>query len=274
VSLFLHQKTLPPLLSRWQLEFKQRRNAALSPSCAPLPCRLAASSSVHASLGRFGRCHQLAQRIEEYCDQDAELLYLTARWYDPKIGRFISADPFEGKQQDPRSFNRCSYSHGDPVHSTDASGQMTLGETMTTLNNISMAYTPASIAFDVATGNYVGAAEDIATELIGIRKPGGSQAHHIVGAVTDSGRATRDKLLAHNMSVNSPANGVFLPGCGPTTNVIGMIHCGKHTEAYELAVYERINHLNKREDIISALDDIRRELLSNNFVALNVRSLQ
>jgi len=201
---------------------------------------------------------------------------------------------------------------------------MTLGGTMTTLNHVSMAYAAASIAFDLVTGNYVGAAEDIATdlvcakfgktlcqkagqqlkvfcnalrcknliphidlgsfpsgaslsknlELMGIRKPSGSQAHHIVGAVTDAGKRTRDKLAAHNISVNSPANGVFLPGCGPTTNVIGMIHCGKHTEAYELAVLERIQHLNKREDIISALDDIRRELLSNNFTALNVRALQ
>lgn len=105
---------------------------------------------------------------------------------------------------------------------------------MATLNNISMAYTAASIAFDLATGNYVGAAGDIATdlvcakfgrtlcqkagqqlavfcnaircrsmiphislgslprgasltknlELIGIAKPTGSQAHHIVGAAT------------------------------------------------------------------------------------------
>lgn len=52
-----------------------------------------------------------------------------------------------------------------------------------------------------------------------------------------------------------------------------MIHCGKHTEAYEREVFDRINHLSKREDIISALDDIRRELLSSNFVVLNVRSL-
>jgi RHS repeat-associated protein len=93
----------------------------------------------------------------EYWDQDSQLLYLRARWYDPKMGRFISGDPFEGKQQDPRSLNRYSYSHGDPVHNTDASGQMTLGETMTTLNNVSMAYTAASIVFDVATGNYIAA---------------------------------------------------------------------------------------------------------------------
>jgi RHS repeat-associated protein len=259
----------------------------------------------------------------EYWDQDSELLYLRARWYDPKVGRFISPDPFQGIQEDPRSLNRYAYSYSDPVHRLDRSGLMSMAETNVVLNNISMAYTAASIAFDIATGNYVGAAEDIATdlvcakfgkalcqkagqqlkvfcnaihcnrvlahlelgglpsgaslsknlELIGIRKPSGSQAHHIVGAVTEFGQRTRAQLANHNISVNSPANGVFLPGCGPTTNVIGMIHCGKHTEAYEREVFNRINHLGKREDIISALDDIRRELLSNNFVVLNVRSL-
>lgn len=62
----------------------------------------------------------------EYFDQDNQLLYLRARWYDPKIGRFISADPYEGKQRDPRSLNRYSYAHSDPVHGSDPSGRMTL----------------------------------------------------------------------------------------------------------------------------------------------------
>jgi hypothetical protein len=56
------------------------------------------------------------------------LLYLRARWYDPQIGRFISADPFEGRQRDPRSLNRYSYAHSDPVHQRDPSGGMSLGE--------------------------------------------------------------------------------------------------------------------------------------------------
>jgi RHS repeat-associated protein len=58
----------------------------------------------------------------EYWDQDAQLLYLRARWYDPKVGRFISTDPFEGRQKDPRSLNRYSYVHGDPMHFADPSG--------------------------------------------------------------------------------------------------------------------------------------------------------
>jgi RHS repeat-associated protein len=61
----------------------------------------------------------------EYWDQDAQLLYLRARWYDPRIGRFISPDPFEGRQRDPRSLNRYVYAHSDPVHGTDPSGKMT-----------------------------------------------------------------------------------------------------------------------------------------------------
>lgn len=58
----------------------------------------------------------------EYWDQDSELLYLRARWYDPKIGRFVSADPFEGRQTDPRSLNRYSYVQSDPLSNIDPSG--------------------------------------------------------------------------------------------------------------------------------------------------------
>lgn len=67
----------------------------------------------------------------EYWEQDAQLLYLRARWYDPKIGRFISGDPYEGTQEDPRSLNRYTYAHSDPVHNIDPNGLMILSEAMT-----------------------------------------------------------------------------------------------------------------------------------------------
>jgi RHS repeat-associated protein len=91
----------------------------------------------------------------EYWDQDAQLLYLRARWYDPRIGRFISGDPFEGKQRDPRSLNRYAYAHSDPIHGSDPSGRMTLGEVGTTLNIVgnlaSRAMTGYSL-YQAATG--------------------------------------------------------------------------------------------------------------------------
>lgn len=62
----------------------------------------------------------------EYWDQDAQLLYLRARWYDPRLGRFISADPFEGRQKDPRSLNRYAYAHNDPLQHVDPTGRMSV----------------------------------------------------------------------------------------------------------------------------------------------------
>ena len=59
----------------------------------------------------------------EYWDQDAQLVYLRARWYDPRIGRFISGDPFEGVQRDPRSLNRYAYASSDPITRVDPSGK-------------------------------------------------------------------------------------------------------------------------------------------------------
>ncbi|MBL8371594.1 MAG: hypothetical protein JNK28_09410 [Burkholderiaceae bacterium] len=47
----------------------------------------------------------------------------------PASGRFISADPFEGRQRDPRSLNRYTYAHGDPVHNIDPSGLFTTMDT-------------------------------------------------------------------------------------------------------------------------------------------------
>lgn len=58
----------------------------------------------------------------EYWDTDSQLLYLRARWYDAPLGRFISADPYQGNASDPRSLNRYLFAHGDPVHNTDPSG--------------------------------------------------------------------------------------------------------------------------------------------------------
>ncbi|MFD2115081.1 RHS repeat-associated core domain-containing protein [Paenibacillus yanchengensis] len=33
----------------------------------------------------------------EYWDEETNLQYLRARWYDPSIGRFIYEDVYEGK---------------------------------------------------------------------------------------------------------------------------------------------------------------------------------
>ena len=60
-------------------------------------------------------------RVEEW-DSEIGLQYLRARWYDPKRGRFISADKYEGCPNVPISANKFLNAHGDPVGGLDPSG--------------------------------------------------------------------------------------------------------------------------------------------------------
>jgi RHS repeat-associated protein len=104
--------------------------------------------------GEVGR--QAHHYTGEFWDQDAQLLYLRARWYDPRIGRFISADPFEGRQRDPRSLNRYSYAHGDPVHNADPTGAMSMSEVGSTLGIVGNLATRAMTVhglYNAATGD-------------------------------------------------------------------------------------------------------------------------
>ncbi|TWT32078.1 RHS repeat-associated core domain-containing protein [Blastopirellula retiformator] len=48
--------------------------------------------------------------------------YLRARYYDPNSGRFNRLDPFAGNSQDPQSFHKYLYTHGNPVMGADPSG--------------------------------------------------------------------------------------------------------------------------------------------------------
>jgi RHS repeat-associated protein len=50
------------------------------------------------------------------------LYYYNARYYDPTIGRFISADPFMLRPSYPQGLNRYSYVFNNPLRYTDPTG--------------------------------------------------------------------------------------------------------------------------------------------------------
>ncbi|WP_456236734.1 RHS repeat domain-containing protein [Blastopirellula retiformator] len=52
--------------------------------------------------------------------------YLRARYYDPSSGRFNRLDPFSGNAQDPQSFHKYLYAHGNPVMEIDPTGLFTI----------------------------------------------------------------------------------------------------------------------------------------------------
>lgn len=97
------------------------------------------------------------------------------------------------------------------------------------------------------------------------------------GAAYSAGKKATEILAKKGIDVNSPLNGVYLPGCGytGTGGAVGLaIHCGKHTKAYEeyvLKELEAVGGMNASKiDIINTLTRIRRELTDGELV-LNAR---
>jgi RHS repeat-associated protein len=62
----------------------------------------------------------------EPLDPNSGFQYHRARWLDPRPGRFISSDPFEGKPFDPASLHRYTYAANDAVGKRDPSGRFFL----------------------------------------------------------------------------------------------------------------------------------------------------
>lgn len=82
---------------------------------------------------------------EQY-DADLGQYYLRARNYDPRIGRLISQDSYEGRIGEPLTLHKYMYVHADPVNNVDPSGMMAIGMTM----GFSMQISMRTLAFSTA----------------------------------------------------------------------------------------------------------------------------
>ncbi|AUG56367.1 tRNA(Glu)-specific nuclease WapA precursor [Acetivibrio saccincola] len=68
---------------------------------------------------------------EQY-DANIGFYYLRARYMDPSVGRFITADPFGGFMFEPLSLHKYLYANADPVNKIDPSGYFSIQEFATT----------------------------------------------------------------------------------------------------------------------------------------------
>ena len=57
-------------------------------------------------------------------DSETGLIYMHARYYDPAIGRFISADTIVPDPFNPQALNRYSYVYNNPLNLTDPTGHL------------------------------------------------------------------------------------------------------------------------------------------------------
>ena len=59
----------------------------------------------------------------QYYDEELEQYYLRARQYDPKLARFLSFDPFSGRNQEPLTLHRYLYVLNNPINLYDLTGE-------------------------------------------------------------------------------------------------------------------------------------------------------
>ncbi len=57
-------------------------------------------------------------------DADSRLVYMNARYYDPALMRFISADSMVPGPTDPQAYNRYSFAFNNPINNSDPTGHM------------------------------------------------------------------------------------------------------------------------------------------------------
>ena len=72
----------------------------------------------------------------EQWDADLGMYYLRARYLNPTLGRFWTADTYEGNQAEPLSLHKYLYAHANPVMNIDPSGNMTMTEALTVTFNV------------------------------------------------------------------------------------------------------------------------------------------
>ena len=97
--------------------------------------------------------------------------------------------------------------------------------------------------------------------------PAGYQAHHIVSRSPQALQAARNILAKHNIDLDSPANGVFLPDC--SNEYASAVHNGSHTQAYYSTVGDEIAAADRAEGkpgVLNALNSLKVRLASGNLL--------
>ncbi|MEQ8991064.1 MAG: RHS repeat-associated core domain-containing protein, partial [Pseudomonadales bacterium] len=83
------------------------------------------------------------------------LVHMNGRVYDPKLGRFVSGDPFVQDPANTQSFNRYSYVFNNPLSYTDPSGYLSLKEAAGIVVGAVVTYVTFGAAGGFAAANFL-----------------------------------------------------------------------------------------------------------------------
>jgi RHS repeat-associated protein len=108
------------------------------------------------------------------------LYHLRARWMDPRVGRFVSTDPFAGFDLDPASLHRFAYANLNPINRFDPTGRFTItDQAFVTAISAGLVNLGFSVAF--SGGNLTGRQAFTSFAVGAITAPVGGAALRVLG---------------------------------------------------------------------------------------------
>ncbi len=148
-------------------------------------------------------------------DADTGLYFYNARYYDPTLGRFISADSIVQAPASPQTLNRYTYAGNNPARFIDPSGNIFFVAALLALAKIAV----VGAAIGAVTGAFVGA---VSAAVTGQSIAGGLAAGFVSGAAFGATAFTGGAL----MGVLAPAFGASLLGQASLVAVAGAVSGG------------------------------------------------
>ncbi|TAK52435.1 MAG: RHS repeat-associated core domain-containing protein, partial [Gammaproteobacteria bacterium] len=157
-------------------------------------------------------------------DPDSGLVYAQQRYYDPRIGRFLTPDPVAADAGTGANFNRYGYAKNNPYRFTDPDGRSAWSKLLKlALNGGNVAQTLAGLVDDARTlanpeasaGTRVLAGLSIASEALPVSVGDFKDAARGVRAIAESGAdAARSAkpLLGRNPVSSGTRTNTDLPG--------------------------------------------------------------
>ena len=180
------------------------------------------------------------RQLGQYEDDETRLYYNRFRYYDPRIGNYISQDPIRLMGNNPTLYGYVAEPNGwvDPFGLDCSSDAAKLRRAM------EEAY--------IVTPSYK------------------NSAHHIIMSNSSDNRMVelRKKMTQLGLQKNDAVNGVFLPTSSKVKEAAGIsahAHSKVHTEAYKKNVYDRLKNINDKDQFEEELMKIGDELRSGTF---------
>ncbi|MGH8488167.1 MAG: RHS repeat-associated core domain-containing protein [Gammaproteobacteria bacterium] len=129
----------------------------------------------------------------KFAEPDLGIQNFGARWYDPRIGRFLSIDPAGFDPQNPQSFNRYAYANNNPYRYVDPDGRA--AETALDVISLSLSLSLNAFRNDPSLANGLGLAYDAAATAVPFLPAGFGIIKHAANAAGDAGRAADSTVI-------------------------------------------------------------------------------